>query len=190
MKVTCTDGTEIAVNEQSAHCYTLLADNEYTIKVLPLSNNQAYVLLVESLSGITTEGKNIYYVGNLNLNTNGCNIFTKTENIKAQWLTIPENTAYYSAYGNLYKLENDVETKILENVEAMFIVSKGEYVYFSDMRKDGRIYRCDKDGGNLTKLTDSSASWLYIKDDFLYYTDNRDGRIKKQILIENIGEIQ
>jgi len=109
--------------------------------------------------------------------------FTKNENLKIDWLYTSTVEQFYSAGGNLYKFESGTETKLLENVEAKFIVSDNTHVYFSNMTDDGRIYRCTKDGKELSKICDARASWLSMKNGRLYYTDNKNNRTEKSISI-------
>ncbi len=110
-------------------------------------------------------------------------LFTKLENFKIEWLYTVEVENFYSAGGNLYSYINDSELKLSDDIEAKFIVSHGDYVYFSNMRENGRIYRCKKDGSSLLLVSQDSASWLYIKDEKLYYKDNGNNRKEKYINI-------
>lgn len=111
-------------------------------------------------------------------------LITKNEKFKIDWFYVSTVEQFYSAAGNLYKFEAGTETKILENVEAKFIVSDENYVYFSNMLNDGRIYRCTKDGENLTIICDNNASWLNIRNGSLYYIDNIDNRTEKQLIVQ------
>ena len=110
-------------------------------------------------------------------------LFTKLEKFKIEWLYTATVGKFYSAGGNLYSYINNSELKLFEDIEAKFIVSHGDYVYFSNMRENGRIYRCDKDGGNLTLVSKDSGSWLYVKNGKLYYKDNSNNREEKYVNI-------
>ncbi|MBR5614669.1 MAG: DUF5050 domain-containing protein [Clostridia bacterium] len=110
-------------------------------------------------------------------------LFTKVENFKIEWLYTATVGKFYSAGGNLYSYINNSELKLSEDLEAKFIVSHGDYVYFSNMRENGRIYRCNKDGSNLTLVSEDSGSWLYIKNGNLYYKDNGNNREEKCVNI-------
>lgn len=106
-------------------------------------------------------------------------LFTKLEKFKIEWLYTATVEKFYSAGANLYSYINNSESKLSEDIEAKFIVSHGDYVYFCNMRENGRIYRCNKDGSNLTLVSEDSGSWLYIKDGKLYYKDNGNNREEK-----------
>lgn len=169
---------------------------EYYIKVSKKFGNGSFSLEISGKNNLAsgkafetfvlndTYYSNIRDFGKLYKNQS---ILSNTQNINAvSWLCSLNNVLYFNANRSLNKLSNDSYTIVGENIDARYIVSDDENIYFSNWSDGGKIYKGTADLQNDTmffeKVCNDSASWLRVDGNYLYYKNNLDNGKTYRIL--------
>lgn len=73
-------------------------------------------------------------------------------------------------------LETSTGIEQMEIVRAGFIGQDNRYIYYTNYKDDGKLYRISQDGRDDTKILDEGGLFLGIENDWIYYTNgNYDG---------------
>lgn len=83
------------------------------------------------------------------------------------------------------------------DIDARFILSDENNIYFSNWSDSGKLYKgvLSEDGMSMefTKICDDSISWMAIEDNYIYYKNLLDGgeiyRIEKTAVNAENGEV-
>ena len=73
------------------------------------------------------------------------------------------------------------ETQFIAN--HLFAVKVSDYIYFSNMYDNGKIYRIDINASSSELVCEDSAAWLFEFDGYLYYKNVSDGGRLYRVLI-------
>ena len=165
----------------------------YFIKVTSLDGSGGHFTLHISSTNSKVSGKAFYttilndeYYSNIK--DNGI-LYKNGEKLNllnpVTWLCDFNNTLYFNAQGHLRKLSESSFDIVGNSVDARYITSDENSIYFSNWSDSGKLYKgtLTTDGQmEFTKICEDSVSWIVAENDYLYYRNTLDGNRVYRIL--------
>lgn len=176
-----------------SEAYTLTYPNTYYIKVssarsgtfsLSLSGGESR-LSGKMFDFLNANGyyANINDLGRLYHNTN---IVSDLENIfPISWICVLNDKLYFNYIGHLCYMSEEMSPILLfENLNAKYIVSDSNNLYFSNWSDGGKIYRIvfSDETAEIEKVCDDKGSWLTVDGTYIYYQNNLEDSKQYRIL--------